>query len=187
LSGHDIDRTIVGVFDCVLSLEALEHDPLWRLTVENMIRVLNKPGLLIVTCASYQRPEHGTTRTTPGESPGTTSKNWDHYKNITEDDFVNHLKSIDPDLHVHTWYNKQVFDLYAIVFKSDLPDVLFTVPSAGEIDTILNSTPHLFKYARYPIRAIHSIFGDQLGSWFSRHYWTFLNRTLSSRVRGTRN
>jgi SAM-dependent methyltransferase len=50
-------------FDVVISAECLEHDPYWPLTVEKMCQWVKEPGLLVITCATTGRQEHGTHRT----------------------------------------------------------------------------------------------------------------------------
>lgn len=71
-------------FDVAVSAECFEHNPYWRETFVNMHRMARKAVLF--TCASTGRPEHGTTRTTPQDSPFTLD--WDYYRNLTEDDFT---------------------------------------------------------------------------------------------------
>lgn len=86
ISGHEYDSK--ELFDCVISCECFEHNPFWRETFLNMVRLCRRGGLVIFTCATTGRPEHGTTRTTPGCSPLTVAKGWDYYKNLTEADFT---------------------------------------------------------------------------------------------------
>lgn len=74
-------------FDLVLSLECFEHNPRWRGTLVNMIRMLKPGGWCIVTCASLGRPEHGTSRMDITSSPGTAAQGWDYYKNVSLADF----------------------------------------------------------------------------------------------------
>ena len=74
-------------FDQVISCEVMEHNPHWRQTLENMIRLCRPGGLVVMTCASTGRPEHGTTRTTIDDSPLTNAAGWDYYKNLTAEDF----------------------------------------------------------------------------------------------------
>lgn len=71
-------------FDVVISAECFEHNPHWLETFVNMRRMCS--GLVIFTCATEGRPEHGTTRTDPGSSPFTVGR-WDYYRNLTADDF----------------------------------------------------------------------------------------------------
>jgi len=69
--------------DVVISCEMLEHDVHWRQSIMNMYELVKTGGLLVITCATEGRPEHGTTATTPADSPGTL----DYYLNLTEADF----------------------------------------------------------------------------------------------------
>lgn len=69
-------------FDIIISTECFEHDKHWVETIHNAIRLLKQGGMLLFTCATDGRPEHGTKRTSPKDSPFTT----DYYKNLTEAD-----------------------------------------------------------------------------------------------------
>ena len=76
-------------FDVVTSAECFEHDFYYARTINNMIRLLKSGGLMIFTCASTDRAEHGTLRTTPSDAPFLQHMNekWaNYYKNLTEDD-----------------------------------------------------------------------------------------------------
>lgn len=70
-------------FDVAISCECFEHNPAWKETFVNMHRMSS--GMVIFTCATEGRPEHGTRRSDPGSSPLTTD--WDYYRNLTEADF----------------------------------------------------------------------------------------------------
>ena len=74
-------------FDTVVSAECFEHNPYWLETFVNMHRMAD--GLVIFTCATEGRAEHGTSRTTPSDSPFTVE--WDYYRNLVEDDFIDNL------------------------------------------------------------------------------------------------
>jgi hypothetical protein len=69
-----------GLFDVVISCECLEHNPEWVRTFANMVRMAS--GLVIMTCATTGRPEHGTRRTSPSDAPFCG----DYYRNLTEQD-----------------------------------------------------------------------------------------------------
>jgi SAM-dependent methyltransferase len=69
-------------FDVVISTECLEHDEYWSETLANMVNLTKRDGLLLLSCATTGRPEHGTKKTSPADSPFTN----DYYKNITIDD-----------------------------------------------------------------------------------------------------
>jgi hypothetical protein len=84
-NGEDVDYPDES-FDVAVSAECFEHNPAWIETFINMHRVASK--FVIFTCASDGRPEHGTTRTTPEDSPFTLD--WDYYRNLTEQDFRDH-------------------------------------------------------------------------------------------------
>ena len=71
-----------GHFDTVVSAECFEHNPFWRETLANMLRMLRPGGLLLISCATTGRKEHGTTRTTPEASPFTVQARWDYYRNL---------------------------------------------------------------------------------------------------------
>lgn len=95
-------------FDTVVSAECFEHNPYWLETFQNMYRMCN--GLVVFTCATEGRREHGTTRTTPSDSPFTL--NWDYYKNLTEDDFADSL-NLNQMFQRHSFsVNHNSHDLY---------------------------------------------------------------------------
>jgi SAM-dependent methyltransferase len=71
-------------FDVVISCEVMEHNPYWAETLTNMIRLLKPGGLLVMSCASIGRGEHGTERAAAGSSPFTVERGWNYYKNLTE-------------------------------------------------------------------------------------------------------
>jgi SAM-dependent methyltransferase len=85
--GHLYDSGYL--FDVVMSSECFEHDMYYARTLQNMINLLKPNGLLIFTCASTGRPEHGTLRSNPSDAPfllGMSEKWANYYKNLTEDD-----------------------------------------------------------------------------------------------------
>lgn len=73
-------------FDVVISTECFEHDQHWRETIKNCIDLTKEGGLFIFSCATTGRQEHGTTRTTPQDSPFTHSLFNDYYMNLEEKD-----------------------------------------------------------------------------------------------------
>ena len=94
-------------FDTSISCECFEHNPSWVETFNNMTRMAK--SLVIFTCATTGRPEHGTTRTSSGESPFTAE--WNYYKNLTEEDFRSFCDlSVFQEFEFST--NKDAHDLY---------------------------------------------------------------------------
>ena len=103
--------------DVVISTEMLEHDMYWEKSLENMLSVLKPNGLLIITCATTGRREHGTARSSNGDSPFTsTSKieGWsDYYKNLGVQEFVD---ALDPSVN---------FKEYEISIEEEHKDIQF--------------------------------------------------------------
>lgn len=73
-----------NTFDTCISCECFEHNPEWILTFANMHRMTKPDGLIVMSCATTGRAEHGTKRTNPQDAPFCG----DYYKNLTEQDFV---------------------------------------------------------------------------------------------------
>ena len=59
-----------GHFDTTISAECFEHNPFWRETLANMLRMTRPGGLVLVSCATTGRKEHGTSRTNPFADDG---------------------------------------------------------------------------------------------------------------------
>ena len=88
--GQDYDAP-ANTFDTVISCECFEHNPDWVKTFLNMFRMTKPSGLIIMSCATTGRAEHGTKRTSPQDAPFCG----DYYKNLTEQDFVERFKLED--------------------------------------------------------------------------------------------
>ena len=83
------------IYDVVFSTNSLEHDLYYQLTLQKMVDLLKKEGLLFFSVATAWH-EHGTNKTTPNQS-GTSQmgEEWEnYYKNLSEEDIRN---SIDVD------------------------------------------------------------------------------------------
>jgi SAM-dependent methyltransferase len=118
--GQDYDGADAS-FDTVVSCEVMEHNPWWRETFLNMLRVCKPGGLVIMTCASTGRPEHGTSRTTPDSSPLTVALGWEYYRNLTAGDFAEAVE-LDALLHPFAFFgNRESCDLYFAGFRRGAP------------------------------------------------------------------
>lgn len=106
-------------FDIAISCECFEHNPHWTKSFNNMWDMLKPGGVLIASCASKGRLEHGTKRTMPAASPGTHSVEWDYYRNLNEIDFRDNL-----DL-------EKMFNKYIFVFNSNSRDLYFVGTKYG--------------------------------------------------------
>lgn len=67
-----------GKFDTVVSCEMLEHDKDWDLSVVSMFQNCKPGGIILFTCATHGRAEHGTINCSPADSPATN----DYYQNL---------------------------------------------------------------------------------------------------------
>ena len=118
--GRDVD--IVGrgdeynapdeTFDVTISCECFEHNPQWVETFKNMIRMTKTLGFVIITCATVGRPEHGTVKTTPADSPLTIGIGWDYYKNLGEEDFRKNINLDEFFSDYNFIINEESHDLY---------------------------------------------------------------------------
>lgn len=104
-----------AAFDTVVCCEVMEHNPHWVATMRNMVRLCKPGGMIIMTCATLGRKEHGTARTHPDASPLTVNLGWDYYRNLTIGDFKS-ARAADDTAHVFM-YNWHSHDLYMIGFK----------------------------------------------------------------------
>lgn len=116
--GHELafpDET----FDIIISTECFEHDQFYEKTIKNIYRMLKSGGLLIFTCATTGRPEHGTRRTTPEDAPLLQNDiEWsDYYKNLTEQDIRN-IFNVENNFSTFEFSTNEIsYDLYFYGFK----------------------------------------------------------------------
>jgi SAM-dependent methyltransferase len=103
-----------GYFDTTISAECLEHNPFWRETVANMLRMTRPGGLVLISCATTGRFEHGTTRTNPDASPFTSAEKWDYYQNLTGKDLDESLNLAGWLSDWSSWVNFVSRDLYFV-------------------------------------------------------------------------
>lgn len=72
-------------FDTIISTEMLEHDSNYEKSLIRMYELLKPEGLLVLTAAGHNRPEHGTINFDAWTSPHTTN----YYGNIYIKTFTN--------------------------------------------------------------------------------------------------
>ncbi|MCX5774543.1 MAG: methyltransferase domain-containing protein [Fusobacteria bacterium] len=120
--GHEL--ALEGAtFDVIISTECFEHDMYYKETLNNIYRMLKPGGLLIFTCATTGRPEHGTKRTeTVQDAPLLSNfSEWsDYYKNLTEADIreVMDCEKLFSEFLFDT--NIKSFDLYFCGIKNSV-------------------------------------------------------------------
>jgi SAM-dependent methyltransferase len=150
-------------FDTVISCEAMEHNPHWLETFRNMVRLCRPGGLVIMTCATVGRPEHGTARKAPQSSPLTVGLNWNYYRNLTRKDFER-FGDIRQAFSFHRfWTNWNHFDLLFVGLKngSSSTEEARCLMAAGKIDSWLTKSCSKRVHA-YRALAAHTV-GD---TWF---------------------
>ena len=93
-------------YDTIISCECWEHNPYYKESIQNAIRILKSKGLFLFTCATTGRPIHGV-KSLEVECkdlyenwktmPNVSRENWnnEYYKNLTED---NIRECVDFDL-----------------------------------------------------------------------------------------
>lgn len=128
-----------NTFDTIISTECFEHDPLYELSLQNIVRMLKPNGLFVFTCASVGRPEHGTRRTSRKESYGTIGNiemMQDYYKNLTVTD-VNESIDIKEVFSIYNfYYNRESKDLYFVGIKksNEIPKQIEPYMNAHVVD-----------------------------------------------------
>jgi hypothetical protein len=114
--GQNLD--IKDKFDLSISCECFEHNPFYLENFKKMIELTKNDGVVVFTCASLFRKEHGTTRTTSADSPGSMEK-WDYYKNLFKKDFEKKIDMNKTFYKYQFYYNLFSDDLYFIGIKND--------------------------------------------------------------------
>lgn len=109
--GEDVELPS-GSFDVTMSSECFEHNPAWMATLHNMIRMTRPSGLVVFTCATRGRPEHGTSRSDAGfGAPLAVAAGQEHYANVTPRE----VRTVIADGRIarsFTVVNDRMFDLY---------------------------------------------------------------------------
>jgi hypothetical protein len=77
--------------DVVISTEMLEHDEYWKESLRAMLSLVKPDGLILFTCATHGRPEHGTKRTSPQDAPYVS----DYYMNLGNEHLLDAWGDID--------------------------------------------------------------------------------------------
>ena len=133
-----------NTFDTIVSTECFEHDPEYKESLIKIYNMLKPNGLFCFTCASTDRGEHGTRRTSPQCSYGTIgnlSDMQDYYKNLTEID-LNDVLPLNGLFSVwDTYYNNESKDLYFVGIKNSLNTEVFDLEkyiNTGVVNTTSN-------------------------------------------------
>jgi len=93
--------------DIIISTEMLEHDKYWKQSISHMYDMVRAGGLLLITCATTGRKEHGTHHHNEMDSPATLS----YYRNISRQMFENRIADLPFEVY-SLQENKNTHDLY---------------------------------------------------------------------------
>jgi SAM-dependent methyltransferase len=179
--GHEVADPD-GSFDAAISGECFEHDPHWRETLANMVRLVRPGGLVAFSCASRGRPEHGTSRTDRTLSPGTQSVGLDYYRNVSQADLAT-LPLTEWFGEHSSWYLSTNFDLYFVGVRAGSAEEMARIPEAAAIEGIGELMSGLHKAARLPLRALaSSSLSEERYQNVIRPYWQTLLRLLEGKV-----
>ncbi|NDG29192.1 methyltransferase domain-containing protein [bacterium] len=118
--GRDVDVVCLAheynlpdqTFDTVVSCEMFEHDKYWEKSFDNMLRLCKSNGLLLFSCATTGRKQHGTLYCNPHDCPNTVDLGWEYYRNLTEQDFREKYNFDSLFSEYKFSVNRYVFDLY---------------------------------------------------------------------------
>lgn len=113
-----------GSYDTIISCECWEHNPFYKESIQNAIRMVKPGGLFLFTCATTGRPVHGTKSQeeeckkqydTWKTMPNVRKEDWDneYYKNLTENDI---RECVDID---------SIFSQYAFEVEENHCDLYF--------------------------------------------------------------
>ena len=97
-------------YDVVISTEVFEHAENWDMIFLNMLRLVKRDGIIIFSCASHGRPQHGTILATPSAAPHVATTT-NYYKNLIAKDFTDAFK-------FEYWFSNHAF-------VENLPDLYF--------------------------------------------------------------
>ena len=154
-----------GHFDTVISAECMEHNPFWRETTANMLRMTKPGGLVLISCATTGRLEHGTTRTNPDASPFTSAESWDYYRNLGAADFEASLYLKGWLTDWASWVNFITRDLYFVGLRHGAATEL-SAPMKQAFDARYAMTASA-KAMRRGLKT--KVFGDLLATPRGRH------------------
>lgn len=175
LSGADVSDPD-GSFDVTVSAECFEHDPRWRATFTNMVRLTRPGGLVTFTCAAPGRVEHGTRRTLTTDSPGTQDAGLNYYRNLAAEDFA--------DLPLNEWFSVWRFtgcrtrcDLYFVGVRAGQAAIPAQLPPSDALVHIDRMMPLAARAVRWPLRIVQrAARSEETYQRFAVPYWMLMMR-----------
>jgi SAM-dependent methyltransferase len=174
--GHELQLE-PETFDLAISVECFEHDQFWPLTFTKMVELVKPGGWLVFSCAGKGRPEHGTSRSNPSLSPGTSSRGFEYYRNLTDHDFLARCQVSENFGRYQFISNEDVFDLYFIGQKSEggASGVATCLIDDVQIEGIRDLTPTMHLLIRLPLKILARFSTEKVYQEFAYRYWKALN------------
>lgn len=160
IAGKDVDAPD-GSFDVVLSGECFEHDADWRQTLRAMVRLTRPGGLVIFTCATRGRVEHGTRRTSAADSPGTQALGSDYYRNVDAQEVA--VLPLSSWFSSHTLhYAPRAADLYFCGVRAGPNKILCgQLPDSDQVRALADLMPARERLLRAPLRLLARAVTDE--------------------------
>ncbi len=193
-SGHEIDLKD-SCFNICISSECFEHNPFWIRTLSNMIDHLPGGGVLIITAATNGRPEHGTARTDPSISPGTSAVGWNYYKNVGRGELEREIRNHPKVANYFLAVQKFTFDIYLVAnitaSVGRAENFIDLGALAREYRNIkfspINATEFLYQIWLFPMRVMKLILPENACINLFVHYEKTTKSKISRLVRRIRN
>lgn len=175
--GQEVDHPDAS-YDMTVSGECFEHDPHWRETFSNMVRMTRPGGLVAFSCASRGRIEHGTVRSDKTLSPGTQAIGLDYYRNLNARDFQEGLPLDAMFSEFRFWYLPTHFDLYFAGIKVGDPGgrISAQLPDDVVVNGLRSVMPLPHKAVRFPLRLLSRFLPESLYQSAVLPYWKILLR-----------
>jgi SAM-dependent methyltransferase len=153
--------------DVYVSAECYEHNPSWKQSIHEAIRILKDDGIALLTIASLLRYEHGTQRTTPQASPGTNGLGWNYYKNLFHNEIKNEFKKASVKYFCKSYYNYYSADLYVIFVKNPTREkvakINMALQSIESKNTLVYDSENWLKPLKLALKIILSLLSRSVG------------------------
>ncbi len=119
-------------FDTIISCECWEHNPFYKESIENAIRMLKPGGYFIWTCATTGRPVHGTAtqdkidRSNNVTAQGNSTDNWKTMPNVEKDDWDNEYYRNVTEEDIRSFCDvDKIFSEYKFEVETNHCDLMF--------------------------------------------------------------
>jgi SAM-dependent methyltransferase len=156
-------------FDCAISLECFEHNPFWLESFVNMLRMTRPGGLVLVTCATTGRREHGTARSSPEASPLTAGRGQQYYRNLTENDFTRRLDFRNWFSDWRFFIAHESYDLYFAGLRGGASRTMFDPGFELEVRRRFNPAHSWRAFRRYvKVKAFRNFLSSPVSYYFTR-------------------